>query len=225
MVSDDPAKGLGLAAPEALLIHDLKRALGEPLSDFELVSPYFVPTAAGVAWFQTLASRGVEVQVLTNALEATDVAFVHAGYAKWRRSLLKAGIRLYELRRTTADSGPTRPAGSMGSSGSSLHAKVFTVDRRRVFIGSFNFDPRSAKLNTEMGFLIESSALAGQMGALFRDRIPRDAYEVRLSDDGRISWEERRGSEVFRHDREPGTTVWKRAWVRFLSVLPIEWLL
>jgi putative cardiolipin synthase len=225
MVSDDPAKGLGLAAPEALLIHDLKRALGEPLSDFALVSPYFVPTAAGLAWFQALANRGVKVQVLTNALEATDVALVHAGYAKWRRSLLKAGIRLFELRRTTPDSGPTRPAGSMGSSGSSLHAKTASIDRSRVFIGSFNFDPRSAKLNTEMGFLIESSALAGQMGALFRDRIPMDAYEVRLSDDGRVSWEERRGSEVSRHDREPGTTAGKRAWVRLLSALPIEWLL
>ena len=225
MVSDDPAKGLGLAAPEALLIHELTRALGDPVSHLELVSPYFVPTAAGVAWFAALARRGVEVRVLTNALVATDVAVVHAGYAKRRKALLEAGIRLYELRRATTDSGPAKPAGSVGSSGSSLHAKTSSIDRSRVFIGSFNFDPRSAKLNTEMGFLIESSALAEQMDAVFRSRVPMDAYEVHLSEDRRISWVERRGAELIRHDEEPGTSVWKRAWIRFLSALPIEWLL
>jgi len=225
MVSDDPAKGLGLAVPEALLIHDLKRALGDPVTDFQLVSPYFVPTAAGVAWFRALAERGVEVKVLTNALEATDVAFVHAGYAKRRKPLLKAGIRLYELRRAMTDSGPTKLAGSMGSSGSSLHAKTSSIDRSRVFIGSFNFDPRSARLNTEMGFLLESPALAEQMDALFQSRIPMDAYEVRLSEEGRLGWVERRGAESLGYDTEPGTSLWKRAWVWFLSALPIEWLL
>jgi cardiolipin synthase C len=154
-----------------------------------------------------------------------DVAFVHAGYAKWRKPLLKAGSRLYELRRAMTDSVPARPEASFGSSGANLHAKTCSIDRSRVFIGSFNFDPRSAKLNTEMGFLVESSALPEQMDIVFRSRIPMDAYEVRSSEDGRIWWQERRGSELFRHDKEPGTSVWKRAWVRFLSALPIEWLL
>ena len=94
-----------------------------------------------------------------------------------------------------------------------------------MFIGSFNFDPRSAKLNTEMGFLIESPALAEQMDVVFRSRIPMDAYDVRLSENGRIWWEERRGTELFRHDEEPGTNLWRRAWVWFLSTLPIEWIL
>jgi len=226
MVSDDPAKGLGRAAPETLVFQELKRTLVDLGTDLELVSPYFVPTAVGVAWFAALAERGVEIKVLTNSLEATDVAFVHAGYAKRRKPLLKAGITLYELRRAmTTGPGPEKPAGSIGSSGSSLHAKTFSADRARVFIGSFNFDPRSAALNTEMGFIIESPALAGQIDATFRSRVPMDAYEVRLAEGGQLFWVEPREGESLRHDREPGTGVWRRAWVSFLSALPIEWLL
>jgi putative cardiolipin synthase len=226
MVSDNPAKGLGRAAPETLLFQELKRALGDPVTGLELVSPYFVPTATGVAWFTALAKRGVEIKVLTNSLEATDVAFVHAGYAKRRKPLLKAGITLYELRRAmTTGPGPEKRAGSMGSSGSSLHAKTFSADRARVFIGSFNFDPRSATLNTEMGFIIESPALAVQIDTTFRSRVPMDAYEVRLAESGQLFWVEPREGESLRHDREPGTSLWRRAWVRFLSALPIEWLL
>ena len=224
-VSDDPAKGLGLGAEDDLVTRQLRRSLGEPTAELALVSPYFVPTAAGVAWFAGLARRGVKIRILTNSLEATDVAFVHAGYAKRRTPLLREGIMLYELRRAMAAPGSAKPAGGMGSSGASLHAKTFSVDRARVFIGSFNFDPRSAKLNTEMGFVIESPALAMEIDDVFRTRIPEDAYEVRLSEDGGLSWVERQGSETLHHDFEPGTSPWRRTLVRSLLLLPIEWLL
>jgi cardiolipin synthase C len=228
MVSDDPAKGLGLAAPAALMLQKLKESIGEPVAEMELVSAYFVPTATGAEAFADLADRGVNVTVLTNSLEATDVALVHAGYAKWRKSLLEAGITLYELRRLSPDTGANKSAGFVGSSGSSasgLHAKTFSVDRSRVFIGSFNFDPRSAKLNTEMGFVINSPALAQRIAAAFDSNIPANAYEVRLSDTGELYWIERREGTWVRHDTEPGTSFWQRAGVWFLSLLPIEWLL
>jgi putative cardiolipin synthase len=95
----------------------------------------------------------------------------------------------------------------------------------RVFIGSFNFDPRSAKLNTELGFVIESPALAQQIEAAFNGRIPAEAYEVRLSDTGDLYWIERREGKPLRHDTELGTSFWQRAGVWFVSLLPIEWLL
>jgi putative cardiolipin synthase len=225
--SDDPAKGLGKAPPEGLLIRRLEQVLGPPATELELISPYFVPTASGVAWFEDMARRGVKIKVLTNALEATDVAFVHAGYTKRRKALLKAGVKLYELRRSSeAGAGrPPRSQGGSGSSGSSLHAKTCGIDRARVFVGSFNFDPRSAKLNTEMGVVIESPRLAQMIDDVFRDRVPIDSYEVRLSDGGELSWMERDEEKLIRHEREPGTALWKRVLVRFLSVLPIEWLL
>jgi putative cardiolipin synthase len=112
-----------------------------------------------------------------------------------------------------------------GSSASSLHAKTFSVDRSRVFIGSFNFDPRSARLNTEMGFVIDSSALADEIAGRFADEVPTRAYQVRLGDGGKLQWIERVDGVEIVHEQEPGTDVWRRLMVVMLSLLPIEWLL
>lgn len=225
MVSDDPAKGLGLAAPEAVLPEKLKRIIGEPAAEVVLVSAYFVPTAAGVDAMVSLAARGVAIRVLTNSLEATDVGAVHAGYAKWRRRLLKAGIALHELRRLTPVRRRKQRVGSFGRSGMSLHAKTFSVDRSHIFIGSFNFDPRSANLNTEMGFVIDSPVLAQRVAALCESRITANSYQVSLSKAGKLCWTEQRHGEVLRHETEPGTSIWQRAGVHLLALLPIEWLL
>jgi putative cardiolipin synthase len=237
LISDDPAKGLGRAGPEALMIHTLKEIIGEPTSEVDLVSPYFVPTAAGTASFTALAERGVQVQVLTNSLEATDVALVHAGYAKWRKPLLEAGIKLYESRRLApqvrrfgSGSGSELRSG-LGSSGSasssdtSLHAKTFSVDQSRVFVGSFNFDPRSRMLNTEMGFVIDSPTLARQIADAFQHTIPDNAYQVGLSDKGELYWIERVQGEEVQHDIEPGTNFLQRTTLKIMSLLPIDWLL
>jgi putative cardiolipin synthase len=238
MISDDPAKGLGLAPPEELLLKQLREIIGEPQTKVDLVAPYFVPGAEGTDAFVDLAKRGVRIRILGNSWEATDaVAPVHAFYAKRRKALLKGGVELYELRRLapvveprgngspTGRSGSSGSAGSGGSSSSSLHAKTFSVDGARVFIGSFHFDPRSAELNTELGFVIESPALAQQVSAAFDKQIAANAYKVRLSDDGQLYWIEQRDGEVVRYDTEPGTNFWQRAGLRFVSVLPIEWLL
>lgn len=226
MVSDDPAKGLGDLPRESLLTYSLQSILGEPERQVDLISPYFVPGEAGVAALSGWARDGIQIQVLTNSLEATDVSAVHAGYAKRRKALLKAGIKLYEMRRATSDTDKGRAsAGPFGSSGSSLHAKTFSVDRSRIFVGSFNFDPRSAHLNTELGFVIDSPVLATQIDEAFFDEIPASSYEVRLDDDGSLYWLEKRGGELIRHTSEPGARWYKRAWVVLLSWLPIEWLL
>src|SRR5690606_33425879 len=115
-----------------------------------------VPGAKGVASFAKLAQQGIKVRILTNSLEAIDVPVVYAGYAKRRKALLAAGVELYESRRQDENRQRHANAGPFGSSGSSLHAKTFSIDRQHFFVGSFNFDPRSAHLNTELGFIIES---------------------------------------------------------------------
>src|SRR3989449_2744054 len=228
MLSDDPAKGLGRAPEDALLWHRLEEILRAPMRELRLVSPYFVPGSAGVEALAVMARQGVKVAVLTNALEATDVTVVHAGYAQRRKSLLAAGITLFELKRGSSGSRKrvdwTGRSGS-GSSASSLHAKTFAVDRSRVFVGSFNFDPRSARLNTEMGFVIDSAALAQKMEVVLSSRFLASAYEVRLSDTGQLYWIERREGEWVQHDTEPGTSFWQRLEVWLMSMLPIEWLL
>ena len=118
-----------------------------------------------------------------------------------------------------------RDRGLTGSSASSLHAKTFAVDRQRVVVGSFNFDPRSARLNTEMGFIIDSPRLAEAMAEAFASAIPELAYEVRLAPDGKLVWIERQDGEEKVLAREPGTRFWQRLAVRLIGWLPIEWLL
>ncbi len=235
MVSDNPVKVLGRARRRELILRKMIATMGEPKRRLDLVSGYFVPTRAGTRSLATLAGRGVEVNILTNALEATDVPIVHAGYAKWRRKLLRSGIRIFELRRPDAAERPARPArtrpgsGStasrLGGAGSALHAKTFTADGERLFVGSFNFDPRSANLNTELGFVIHSPDLAEGIQSDLDRLAPARAYEVRLSDEDRLYWVEQRDGEPVRHDVEPGASRWRRAAVRLLSRLPIEWLL
>ncbi len=224
MLSDDPAKALGRARPRGLLTQRLSEVLRDPAAELLLISAYFVPTRAGVRAFADLVRSGVKVTVLTNALEATDVGVVHAGYAKHRKHLLKAGVVLYELRRIS-NSYSGRDRKLTGSSGSSLHAKTFAVDRRRVFVGSFNFDPRSARLNTEMGFLLDSAPLAGRITDAFRKDIPARSYRVELSKHGLLRWIETKDGIECAHTREPAAPAWRRAFLYVLSKLPIEWLL
>ena len=225
MVSDDPAKGLGKADAAALVPQKLRAIIGDPVSRVNLVSPYFVPSESADL-FSDLAERGIAVEILTNALEATDVAAVHAGYAKHRRRLLEAGVRLHELKRLAPPPKEAANSGMPGSSSAtSLHAKTFSVDRSRLFIGSFNFDPRSARLNTEIGFVIDSPRLAGRLDDAFVERIPVSAYQVQLAGDGRMVWSEQRDGKTVLHDNEPGTSLWQRAFVWLLSLLPIDSLL
>jgi putative cardiolipin synthase len=166
------------------------------------------------------------VRILTNSLAASGVSAVHAGYAKWREALLRAGVRLYELKPTAGQELPDSGTGMGSSSSSGLHAKTFAVDRERIFVGSFNFDPRAALLNTEMGLVIDSPLLARGLAEGFYTQVPLIAYKVRLAPDGRgLQWVERSaaGEKVF--DTEPGTSAMRRLGVGVMSVLPIEWLL
>lgn len=106
-----------------------------------------------------------------------------------------------------------------------LHAKTFSVDGQRLFVGSFNFDPRSMHLNTELGFVIESPKMAMNVSNAFLTDIPANAYEVVLAEDGRLNWREQTPDGVRVHSSEPGANRWQRAAISILSRMPIEWLL
>lgn len=227
MVSDDPSKIKGQATKEQMLTHQLNRAIGSPKTQVDLVSPYFVPTKTGVKSFQELLKKpNMKVRLLTNSYEATDVAAVHAGYMKRRKDLIKAGMEVYELK--AQSSGNLKRSGKtpFGSSGSSLHAKTFAIDGERVFIGSFNFDPRSANLNTELGFVIHSPSLAKEISGIFDYQVPYSSYQVILDKNKKEVWLEREeDGSVKSHTTEPGTSLFSRWWVIFMSKLPIEWML
>ena len=226
IVSDDPAKGLAKAKRSGLLVDQLHRVLGTPQRSVSLVSPYFVPTASGTEALARLSQSGVAVRVMTNAYEATDVPLVHAGYAKHRKELLQSGVALYEMQRLAPPNKEQRPRlNPLGSSGSSLHAKTFAVDGERAFVGSFNFDPRSALLNTELGFVIDSPMLAGQIEKAFNTEVPQRSYTLKLSQAGDIEWHTTGTTPPAVLTTEPGSSWWSRAGMVFFSWLPIDWLL
>lgn len=227
MVSDDPAKVLGKKPKNGSMSRQLAEAMGSPEHSITLVSPYFIPTKAGVEIFRRLERKGVHVRILTNSLEANDVAMVHAGYAKYRKPLLEAGVQLFELRKVPGEESVERKLQDnlMGSSSSSLHAKTFAVDGKRLFVGSFNFDPRSVHINTELGFVIESPELAHMMESHFEEQARITAYEVVLDGSDDLQWIERNGDEEVRYSHDPGTGLFKRMLVSIFSFLPIEHLL
>ncbi|SEN86092.1 putative cardiolipin synthase [Pseudorhodobacter antarcticus] len=222
LVSDDPIKGQGAVRREDLLATKLMQAVGEIGVRFDGVSPYLVPGAAGVRAFAMLTKRGVAVRMLTNSLEATDVVPVHAGYAKRRRALLRAGVDLFELHARKDTQTPRVKKGPFGSSGASLHAKTFAVDGARIFVGSFNFDPRSTTLNTEMGLLIESAVMAEALHAAFDLGLSGVAWQVKRKD-LRLVWIDQANGKVL--TQEPGSTLFKRVVVMVVGWLPVEWLL
>lgn len=191
LLSDDPAKGEGKAKRHSLLPQRLFDIMGSPSERIDIISSYFVPTRAGVAQLLRMVRKGVKIAILTNSLAANDVAVVHAGYARWRKKLLRYGVELYELKPTREQSSTLHDRGITGNSGASLHAKTFSIDGKTVFIGSFNFDPRSTLLNTEMGFVIESETLAQLIDKRFIQSQYDAAWQLRLDRWGRINWVDR----------------------------------
>lgn len=230
VVYDDPAKTLDTTArTDVLLLPQLMRTIGRAERTLDMISPYFVPGEGGTAALVEAAGRGVQIRILTNSLSSTDESAVHAGYAKRRIDLLRAGVKLYEMKATRArDSHESdEETSGVGSSGSvGLHAKTLQVNGEHIFVGSFNLDQRSAKLNTEMGVVIDSATLAQRLARAFDNVVPQAAYEVRLKPDGQsVQWIERTASGETVYDTEPATSWSLRSKIEMLSVLPIEWLL
>jgi putative cardiolipin synthase len=228
VVADDPQK----------LLHDTsetKYNLSEQLRPYttdireELIifSPYFVPGKSGVAFFKQLRDRGVRVKILTNSLASTDVGIVHAGYARYRKTLLRMGVELYELNQNlTQEQRRQQKEGGTGRSKSSLHAKCFVFDRETAFIGSLNLDPRSVVQNTEIGVVIESTAIAGRIAETFDENIDQAAFrlELRQEPNGaqKLYWHGIVRGEKQTATHEPYTGFWRRVGIGILRILPIE---
>ncbi|MFP7674493.1 phospholipase D family protein [Marivita sp. S0852] len=222
LISDDPVKIFGPVPRSELFTSRLLDGVGPIQSRFDGVTPYFVPGTAGVAAFARLETNGVAVRMLTNSLEATNMLPVHVGYSKRRTDLLLAGVGLYELRAEAAGPSDHDVMGPLGSSGSNLHAKTFAVDGARIFVGSFNFDPRSATLNTEMGLIIHSERMATALHRAFDQGLGDLAWRVLLQD-GHPVWRDPINQATL--TQEPGTTWLKRLALRGIGWLPVEWLL
>lgn len=182
---------------------------------------YFVPGERGVARLGGLVERGVDVTVLTNSLATNDVLAAHAGYMDYREALLDAGVKLHELR-PDAHAQQQQLSVLASESESTLHTKALVYDRRAVFVGSFNYDPRSLVINMEMGVLVHSRELAATIAATIREGLePANSYQLALHD-GEIRWQTVIDGEAVCLDNEPETGWWERFLANLLSLMPID---
>jgi putative cardiolipin synthase len=201
---------------DALVAHAEKEVLIE--------NAYFVPREHGVELTAALHARGARLRVLTNSLASNDVLAVHSGYEKYRDGLLENGAELFELRPDSTIQ-QLRWSPLSTKSRAALHAKAMVVDRRYVVIGSYNLDPRSADLNTELALLVDSPPFAEKVAEFFEEGVkPENSYRVTL-EDGRLRWTTRDGESVRVYTKEPETG-WPRRFISdALGILPIHSLL
>lgn len=235
-VADAPSKFLHDPADNSTHLGPQLLPLVENLhSELFIISPYFVPGDELVDYFAQLVKRGVKITILTNSFASNDVGIVHAGYAKYRKALLKAGVELYEYKPDpTRIKKKQKGSGMPGSSRASLHAKVFVLDRRQSFVGSMNLDPRSIKLNSELGVIIDNAELASGIVEQVRESLPENAYRVRLERESdhpgesvgeALRWQTIENGQSVTYDSEPQVGFFRQIGIWFMSLFVSEELL
>lgn len=217
VLADQPAKIASETSPEEELTiaNDISALMGTAKQNLSIISPYFVPGKQGVALIAKLVERGVHVRVLTNSLASTDSPLVNIGYARYRVALLKLGVDLREMRpklgQKRARFHPFR------SSNASLHAKALVIDQKIVFIGSLNMDERSARINSELGLVLNSVEIAREVTSLLDDISSDGSYKLRLDRHGRVEWVSVDGGTQKIWHTDPASSRTERIWLKILS--------
>lgn len=232
IVNDSPSKIRAKAKKEQHLNFQLLNRLEKPEQSVDIISAYFVPEKKGEKMLSELAQNNIHVRVLTNSFTANDVFLVHAFYGKYRKNLLNNDVELYEflsapetenLNANTDELAEKAKVSLKGLSRSSLHAKLMAIDQKQVFIGSFNFDPRSAYLNTEIGVLLDSPNLAKSVHQTMDQNLSKYAYKLVLDANNKINWKiKRHDGSIKTYHKEPKMKWWQKAGVKVISWLPLE---
>ena len=221
LIYDPPDKGIKNSADNSeMIIAPLIESLSKVEKEMMVISPYFVPRKGLMQGLKEASASGIRVSIITNSLAANNQKMVHGGYAPARKPLLKAGVRLYEIRPDARVSGTEFVDAS--SARATLHTKAFVIDRREVFIGSFNFDPRSAFLNTEMGVIIDDPQLGSDFVTALESALPGAAWEAYLTDKNRVAWKGTNGDSTTHYAKEPMTSWWQRFKAGVYRLLPIR---
>ena len=226
VIADAPAKANGgdASLADGAVMNGKLELLQSARSEVLLASPYFVPGRRTMAVLKQATDGRVRVSVLTNSIATTDEPLVHAGYARYRTALLDMGVSLYELMPGAEDT--RAAAGELRGSLGRLHAKVAVVDARWLYIGSMNMDRRSAHCNTEMGLIVDSPELAGQVASLLRGERQTLSYEVRSNGGGQgLQWIAQGGAEPVVFAQEPNVSWAAQLRLSVVSVFVSEELL
>jgi putative cardiolipin synthase len=225
VVSDAPDKAWVQAErgkSKSEIVNRMATVMGEAEREIMVVSPYLILSKESAQGLSQYTKRGVSVNILTNSLRSTDALPVVAMYRPVREDILGSGVRLFEMRPDAA-SRERHVDPSRKNSRLSLHAKTVVLDRRTVFVGTFNVDPRSEHLNTEVGLLVRSEELAHAVAeALDEDLKLENAYELTLTDRGEVEWTSSEKGKKKVYTGDPHAGFWRRTAAFFLSLLPIR---
>jgi len=218
VLHDDPAK----AEDKDIrgIVGELKSLAENAEREILIENAYFVPRKPMIDLVKTLTARGVTVRVLTNSMASNDVAAVYSGYERYRDDLLRAGADIYELRPDSAMLARWSMLSAKSRSG--LHTKTMVVDREHTVIGSYNLDPRSADINSELALLVDSPEFGARVAEYLDEGVlPENSYRVTL-EDGDLVWTTVKDGETVRYRTEPHTTWWQRFQVGLIGILPIH---
>lgn len=186
VLTDEPDKLVRKISKEnEVLIQAMTEIVQETTSGVVVISPYFVPGDNGVAFWRSIAEKGVRVVVITNWLAANNHTSVHSGYARYRTGLIRAGIELYEARaNAVSDTGENGTKAKKMT----MHTKAMIFDRERLFVGSLNLDPRSIEINSEMGMVVDSPEMTSALADRLFENLGNWTYRVKLNEDGQLRW-------------------------------------
>ena len=185
-------------------------------------SAYLIPSKQGLETMADLVSRGVRVRMLTNSLMSNNHISAHSGYMKYRKAILETGAELYELR-VDASLRKYFKAHKSEEVAAGIHTKSFVIDGKQALIGSFNFDPRSRELNSEIGLVINDEEFSRQViEHMDQEFEPANSYRLFLNENGKLRWEVLTGDSIEIQTHDPGASIWRRMAARIISWLPIE---
>ncbi|MHB8624504.1 MAG: phospholipase D-like domain-containing protein [Sulfuricaulis sp.] len=213
----------------SLMQRPVAKAVIAVKSELLMITPYLIPGDEGMQLFKALRQQNVRVRILTSSLESSTVSMAQAGYMHYRLPLLEDGVELYEIRSLLGNTRGSGQSAAISRYGNySLHAKMFVFDRKRLFIGSMNFDQRSLHLNTEVGLIIDSPELAQQIATRFESMVqPANSYklELRQNEPGgspNLVWLTQEDGKAVEYQTEPARSEWQRLKIDFLSLLPMD---
>ncbi|MFC0560657.1 phospholipase D-like domain-containing protein [Halalkalibacter alkalisediminis] len=127
--------------------YEISRLMRKAKESILIQSPYIIPTIDMQKHLNKKHLYADDVKVLTNSVAASPNVMAYSGYRRFRKKIVGSGVNVYEFQ------GPTE----------SYHTKSFIFDNRISLVGSFNLDPRSAHLSTEIMVVIDSKPFANQM--------------------------------------------------------------
>lgn len=218
LLSDSPDKLINKVGDEYMqLANDLGEVLRNTEKEVIVITPYYVPRDRGIQSLGLLTERGLRVVIITNSLASTNHVPVHSGYAKHRKDILRVGVELYELR---ANAGREFNNRDDDPEAMTLHTKLILFDRRYLFVGSLNLDPRSLELNAEMGLLIDSPELAGGIADAVEQRLPVAAYRLVNNNQDKLEWHTRIDGVEIIETKEPLTNWQLRLKAWFMRIVP-----